>query len=93
MKNLEGLKDLELLTILRELDELSSSATNITIGWVKVPEMSFDDIIAKKLELRSERMTKPIFVRNLKEDIKNILADRYIAQLSACQQQNIKIAV
>lgn len=93
-RNLNDLKDMELLTLLRELDNLSASATNITIGWVRIPKLSFDDIASKALELRGDdRITKPIFVINLKKDIKNILADRYIEQLSIMQQDSISIAV
>lgn len=93
MQKLKGLNDLELLTILRGLEELSASATNITIGWVQIPEMPFDDIVSERLDLRSGRTTKPIFVINLKKDIKDILADRYIAKLSVQQQENVRIAV
>lgn len=91
-KRLKELNDMELLKLHNELENLSGAATNITLAWVTVPVFSFDDIVSEALDLRHDRLTKPIFIINLKKDIKDILADRYIEQLLA-KQGNIRLAV
>ena len=93
MSNLKELSDMELVTVLTELENLPSESSNITVSWVKVPEFSNDDVVSKALELRSGRVTKPIFVLNLKAEIRNILADRYVTVLKQERSENIKIAI
>lgn len=82
MAKLEHLSNFELVEL---LDELSKIPTSLSTSWVTINDGKYHDLITSLLPLTYGRLVKPIFITNLKRDVKDIMVKRFTEEVLQTQ--------